>query len=62
MMMPDTQKAGFANIPAAGKQFGRPATAREKTDEVREMKKRGMGVTDIARQVGISRSSVYRTF
>ena len=60
MMMPDTQKAGFAKIPAAGKKFGRPA--RQKADEVRDMKKRGMGVTAIARQVGISRSSVYRTF
>ncbi|MGB5213966.1 MAG: helix-turn-helix domain-containing protein [Anderseniella sp.] len=49
----------FAKIAAAGKRFGRPAIAGQKADEDQQLRKQGMGVTDIARQLGVSRASVY---
>jgi len=59
-MMLERQREGIAKAKAAGKRFGRPAIARDKADQVQELRKQGLGASEIARQLGISRSSVYR--
>ena len=61
-MMLERQKEGIAKSKAAGKRFGRPATARDKADQVRELKQQGIGASEIAKQLGISRASVYRAY
>ncbi len=45
---------------ALGKYKGRAPTARAKADKVRELRDAGVRPAEIARQVGISRTSVYR--
>ena len=59
-MMLERQKDGIAKARAAGKQFGRKPTARNKTDEIHELKSQGIGMSEIARTLGISRASAYR--
>jgi len=61
-MMLERQREGIAKAKAEGKYKGRKPTAVAKTDEVLEMKKKGLGATAIAKQLGIGRSSVYRIF
>ena len=56
----ERHKEGISKAKAAGKRFGRPATARIKADQVRKLRERGLGASKIARQLGISRASVYR--
>ena len=51
---------GIAKARADGKYKGRAPTARAKADKVRELRDAGVGPAEIARQVGISRTSVYR--
>jgi DNA invertase Pin-like site-specific DNA recombinase len=43
-----------------GKYKGRAPTARAKAPEVRQLHKDGVGATEIARRLRISRASVYR--
>jgi DNA invertase Pin-like site-specific DNA recombinase len=45
---------------AEGKYKGRAPTARAKAPEIRGLHAQGVGPTEIARRLGISRASVYR--
>jgi DNA invertase Pin-like site-specific DNA recombinase len=56
----ERQREGIAKAKADGKYKGRPPMARAKTDKVRELRDAGVRPAEIARQVGISRTSVYR--
>ena len=51
---------GIAKAKAEGKYKGRKPTARAKTDEVAAFRDRGFKPEEIAKQVGISRASVFR--
>lgn len=59
-LMLERQREGIAKAKAEGKYKGRAPTARAKSDEVMKLSKSGMGATAIAKEIGISRSSVYR--
>jgi DNA invertase Pin-like site-specific DNA recombinase len=59
-IMLERQREGIAKAKAEGKYKGRAATARAKAADVLKLHKKGMGATDIAKQLGIGRSSVYR--
>lgn len=59
-MMLERQREGIAKARAEGKYKGRAPTARAKADEVMALHSEGKGASEIAREVGISRSSVYR--
>lgn len=59
-MMLERQREGIAKAKSEGKYKGRAPTARAKGDEVLKLHDEGMGASAIARNVGISRSSVYR--
>ena len=41
-IMLERQREGIEKAIAAGKKFGRPATARQKADQVRELKQQGL--------------------
>jgi DNA invertase Pin-like site-specific DNA recombinase len=51
---------GVAKAKAEGKYKGRAPTARAQAEKVRQLKQAGVGPSEIARQVGISRTSVFR--
>ena len=51
---------GVAKAKAEGKYKGRAPTARMKAEKVRQLKAAGLGPSEIARQVGISRTSVFQ--
>lgn len=53
-------KAGIAQARAKGKLLGRPKTAGQRAGEVRTLHASGMSQVQIARQLGISRTSVGR--
>ncbi len=59
-IMLERQREGIAKAKAAGKYKGRKPTARARSGEVLGFHKSGMGASEIARTVGISRASVYR--
>lgn len=59
-LMLERQREGIAKAKAEGKYRGRKPTARAKADEVKTLKASGVRPTDIARQLGIGRASVYR--
>jgi len=59
-IMLERQREGIAKAKAAGKYKGRKPTAQAKAAEVLELHKAGIGASEIARQVGIGRASVYR--
>lgn len=59
-LMLERQREGIARAKAAGRYKGRAPTARAKTADVRRLHGDGLGPVAIARQVGISRASVYR--
>ena len=59
-MMLERQREGIAKAKAEGKYKGRKATARAKANLVRELHEKGIGATEIAKQLGIGRASVYR--
>ncbi|MGO1163292.1 recombinase family protein [Brucella sp. C7-11G] len=54
------QREGIAAARAAGKYKGRVATARKKSQDVYSLSDAGIGATEIAIRLGISRASVYR--
>ena len=54
----ERQAEGIAKAKAAGKYLGRKPSI--DAGKVRKMKSEGLGVTAIAREMGISRVSVYR--
>jgi Helix-turn-helix domain of resolvase len=51
---------GIAKAKSEGKYKGRAPTARAKADKVKQLKAAGVGPSHIARQLGISRTSVFR--
>lgn len=58
--MLERQKIGIAKAKAEGKYRGRAPTARRKTPQIREMRASGLGASEIAATLQVSRSSVYR--
>lgn len=59
-IMLERQREGIAKAKAEGKYKGRVPTARQKSEEIRELWMQGCGATDIAKKLNISRASVYR--
>lgn len=59
-VMLQRQREGILAAKAAGKYKGRAPTARQKGNEVHVLKSKGLGASAIARELGISRASVYR--
>jgi DNA invertase Pin-like site-specific DNA recombinase len=59
-MMLERQRDGIAKAKLEGKYNGRKATAKAKAAIVCELHERGLGASEIARQVGVGRASVYR--
>jgi DNA invertase Pin-like site-specific DNA recombinase len=59
-MMLERQREGIAKAKLEGKYKGRKATARAKATVVRELHEAGLGASEIARQAGVGRASVYR--
>jgi DNA invertase Pin-like site-specific DNA recombinase len=53
-------KAGIAEARRRGKRHGRPPTVAHRVDEVRQLHAEGLSKSAIARQLGISRTSVRR--
>ena len=54
------QREGIAKAKSEGKYKGRAPTARAKTNDVLRLLKSGVRATDVAKQLGIGRRSVYR--
>ena len=54
-------RAGIAQARKEGRSHGRPRTARLKADEVLRLKVEGLSHAEIARRLGIGRTSVRRT-
>nr|WP_242509661.1 recombinase family protein [Rhodovulum imhoffii] len=61
-IMLERQREGIAKAKAAGLYKGRKKTAMAKMDEVKRLRDEKVSPTEISRQLGISRSSVYRIF
>jgi DNA invertase Pin-like site-specific DNA recombinase len=59
-IMLERQREGIAKAKAEGKFKGRPSKLHTKADEVRQLKAEGVGGTEIAKRLGISRKTVYR--
>jgi DNA invertase Pin-like site-specific DNA recombinase len=59
-LMLERQRLGIAAAKAAGKYKGRKPTARALSDRVLALSADGMGATEVAKAVGISKGSVYR--
>jgi DNA invertase Pin-like site-specific DNA recombinase len=59
-IMLERQLEGIAKAKADGKYKGRKPTARARTDEVKKLRAEGRRPTEIARDLGIGRASVYR--
>lgn len=59
-IMLERQREGIAKAKAAGKYKGRAPTARAKAIEVHLLAAEGMGATQISKELGIGRASVYR--
>src|SRR6201996_9138493 len=59
-VMLERQRKGIAAARAAGRYRARKPTARSQADEAHRMRKDGATPTDIARQLGVARSSIYR--
>ncbi len=57
--MLERQREGIAKAKAEGKYKGRKPTARAKAAEVRSLAADAVGPSEIARRLGIGRSSVY---
>ena len=60
-MMLERQKEGIAKAKREGKYKGRKPTAMAKSDEVRELLRRGLTKRQVALELSISERSVYRT-
>jgi DNA invertase Pin-like site-specific DNA recombinase len=56
----ERQRDGIAEAEAEGRRKGRRPTAMARADEVRALAADGVGPSEIARTLGIGRTSVYR--
>lgn len=56
----ERQAEGIARAKAEGKYRGRVPTAMRRAEEVSELLAAGVGATDVAKRLGMSRASVYR--
>lgn len=61
-MMLERQREGIAKAKAAGKYKGRSPVAEGKIEQALVLKERGVKVPDIARELSLGRSTVYRIF
>jgi DNA invertase Pin-like site-specific DNA recombinase len=59
-VMLERQREGIAKAKAEGKYKGRARTAMAKASEIEALLAKGVNPTDVARKLGIGRSSVYR--
>ena len=59
-IMLERQREGIAKAKAAGKYKGRKPTAMAKAEKVLRLHGEGTGATEIAKQLGMGRASVYR--
>lgn len=59
-MMLERQREGIAKAKAEGKYKGRAPTAKAKAGEVEALLAQGVSPTNVAKRLGIGRSSVYR--
>ncbi|MEZ5445172.1 MAG: recombinase family protein [Gammaproteobacteria bacterium] len=59
-MIQERVKAGLQRAVAAGKRLGRPTIPAAKESEILTLRKKGLGVLKIARQVGVGSSAVQR--
>ena len=59
-LMLERQREGISRAKAEGKYKGRKPTVRAKIDEIRKLQSDGISVSQIARQLGVGRASVYR--
>ena len=59
-IMLERQREGIAKAQSEGRYKGRQPTARAKANEVMALREKGIGGSEIAVTVGISRASVYR--
>ncbi|WP_421997297.1 recombinase family protein [Roseovarius confluentis] len=59
-IMLERQREGIAKAKAAGKYKGRKPTARARADDVLALHNKGLGATEISKEIGIGRASVYR--
>ncbi len=59
-IMLERQREGIAKAKREGRYKGRKPTARAKADDVLRMRETGKKPTDIAKELGIGRASVYR--
>ncbi len=59
-MMLERQRKGIVKAMASGKKFGRPSTVQVKADEISTMRQQGLAASEIAKRVGVSRTSVHR--
>lgn len=59
-MLSERVKAGIAHSRAKGKAHGRPKSAALKSDKVNDLFKQGVNKSQIAKQLGMSRTSVRR--
>jgi DNA invertase Pin-like site-specific DNA recombinase len=59
-MMLERQREGIAKAKSEGKYKGRKPTARAQSQDVLELYQSGINPTEIARKLGIGRTSVYR--
>lgn len=59
-LMLERQKAGIAKAQVEGRYRGRAPTARAKLHQMRELRATGLGGSEIAQRLKVSRASVYR--
>lgn len=59
-LMLERQREGIAKAKADGKYQGRQPTARRKADDVMRLRAEGKSANEIAKELGISRASVFR--
>jgi DNA invertase Pin-like site-specific DNA recombinase len=59
-MMLERQREGIAKAKREGKYKGRAPTAMAKASAARALAEQGVGASEIARQLGMGRASVYR--
>ena len=59
-LMLERQREGIAAAKASGKYKGRAPTVQKQAAEMLELRRQGVGPADIARRLGVARSSVYR--